>query len=60
MSEHEPGTMQGDYSERVEQLFERALELAPPERVAFLEQACGGDAQLLQELRSLLDHREAA
>jgi serine/threonine protein kinase len=36
------------------QLFNEALELAAGARVAFLEQACGGDSQLLDEVEKLL------
>lgn len=56
----EPGTGPDRDFDHIEELYERALQLTPPERPAFLEQACDGDTRLLQELRSLLEHREAA
>ncbi|HET7601828.1 MAG TPA: protein kinase [Gemmatimonadales bacterium] len=60
MSERLPGTGADGNADRIEELYERAVQLTPAERMAFLEQACDGDRQLLQELRSLLEHREAA
>ncbi len=38
----------------VEELFESALERRPEERAAFLDQACGTDAELRREIESLL------
>jgi len=38
----------------IESLFERALELDPAERFAWLQKACDGDATLLEEVESLL------
>jgi serine/threonine protein kinase len=35
-------------------VFESALQLPPGQREGYLEQACGGDAELLQRLRTLL------
>jgi WD40 repeat protein/serine/threonine protein kinase len=35
-------------------VFEAALQLPPGQREGYLEQACGGDAELLQRLRTLL------
>ncbi len=37
------------------QLFDQALELPQHERTAFLDQACGGDAALRQEVEALLE-----
>lgn len=45
--------------QRLEQLFEEAIGLAPPERDAFCARACGEDRFLLEELRSLLRAHEA-
>ncbi|HET7294832.1 MAG TPA: protein kinase [Vicinamibacteria bacterium] len=41
---------------RVDALVEAALERPPGERPAFLDHACGGDAELRREVESLLDH----
>jgi eukaryotic-like serine/threonine-protein kinase len=38
------------------QLFDEALERAPDERAAWLEQACGADAELHAEVEKLLTH----
>ncbi len=40
--------------QRIGRLFDEALELAPTERAAFLEQACGEDAGLRAEVETLL------
>jgi serine/threonine-protein kinase len=45
---------------RVEELYHAALEREPGEREAFLEGACGGDQELLREVRSLLGDEEEA
>jgi serine/threonine protein kinase len=45
--------------ERIESLFQGALERDPGERSAWLEQACGGDAVLHEEVESLLANAEA-
>jgi Tol biopolymer transport system component/tRNA A-37 threonylcarbamoyl transferase component Bud32 len=45
---------------RIKTLFQAAVELAPDDRSAFLDQACGGDRTLQREVESLLAaHREA-
>jgi serine/threonine-protein kinase len=45
---------------RIKTLFQAAVELAPEDRSAFLDQACGGDRTLQREIESLLTaHREA-
>ncbi|MCB9511677.1 MAG: serine/threonine protein kinase [Deferribacteres bacterium] len=41
--------------QKIQQLFDAALALPAGEREAFLEQRCGDDAGLLQEVQSLLD-----
>jgi eukaryotic-like serine/threonine-protein kinase len=47
--------------QQVGELFHAALELAPDERVAFLDQQCVGDAQLRREVESLIaSHNEAS
>ncbi|MBA3255946.1 MAG: serine/threonine protein kinase, partial [Pyrinomonadaceae bacterium] len=40
--------------QQVKELFESALECAPDERAAFLDQACDGDESLCREVESLL------
>ncbi len=40
--------------QQLEQLFARAVELPPEERDAFCDRACGDDAALREELRTLL------
>src|SRR6266550_5833679 len=40
--------------EHLTKLFHAALEIAPDERAAFLDQVSGGDADLRRELESLL------
>jgi TolB-like protein/Tfp pilus assembly protein PilF len=45
---------------RVEELYHAALERAPGEREAFLEGACGGDEELLREVKSLLGYEGEA
>jgi serine/threonine protein kinase len=44
--------------QRVREVFERALDVAPGERAAFLERACGSDAELRREVESLLAEHE--
>lgn len=39
---------------RIDELFARASDLAEPERSAWLEAECGGDRDLLEQVRSLL------
>src|SRR5215471_11545016 len=45
---------------QIEELYHRALERAPDERVAFVAKACRGDAGLQQEVESLLERAEQA
>ena len=42
--------------QRVEEIFHRAVELAPEARSAFLDQVCAGDDPLRKEVESLLAH----
>jgi serine/threonine-protein kinase len=46
--------MDPEHWQRIEQLFESALQLAPEERDSFLDEACGGDQALRAEVDSLL------
>ncbi len=43
---------------RVEELFNRALDLDASRRAEFLEHACGEDELLRRELESLLAHEQ--
>lgn len=45
---------------RVRELFAKAIELPPEERHAFLEKACRGDKEVLQEVESLLSYYQAS
>jgi eukaryotic-like serine/threonine-protein kinase len=42
--------------QRIEELYNSAVEMPDPERDSFLGRACGGDQSLLQEVKSLLKH----
>jgi len=44
-----------DHWQQIEALFYAALELEPPARPAFLDQACGSNLELRREVESLLD-----
>jgi serine/threonine protein kinase/Flp pilus assembly protein TadD len=46
--------------QQVGKLYQEALGLGPDERTVFLEQACGNDLDLLQEVDSLLAAKSAA
>ena len=46
--------------QRLENLFEQALDREPAERKGFLEEECDGDRALLQEIEELLKHHGAA
>ncbi|MEO5821406.1 MAG: serine/threonine-protein kinase, partial [Vicinamibacteraceae bacterium] len=43
---------------RVKEVFHRAVDVAPADRPAFLDEACGGDAPLRLEVQSLLAAHE--
>jgi serine/threonine protein kinase len=45
---------------QIDNLLERALELAPIQRRAFLDEACANDGELRQEVESLLTAHERA
>ncbi len=51
--------MTPDTRQRVEELLDRALDLGPDERQAFLAKSCG-DAQVRAEVESLLAHHQRA
>ena len=44
--------------ERIEQLYNEALDRRPEERSSFLAEACRGDEEMRREVDSLLDHLE--
>jgi WD40 repeat protein/predicted Ser/Thr protein kinase len=46
--------------DRIEEIFSAALERPPQNRIAFVRQACGGDAALETRVQSLLDAHEKA
>jgi hypothetical protein len=46
--------------EKVVELCDKALDLDPGERAAFLDAACGGDEKLREEVESLLKHEATA
>jgi len=52
--------MQPERWSQIEKLYHSAAALQPDDRAAFLEQACGGDPELRQEVESLLAHDEQA
>jgi serine/threonine protein kinase/tetratricopeptide (TPR) repeat protein len=45
---------------KIEQLYHAALELEKSQRAAFIQEACGGDALLQQEVESLVAQSEGA
>jgi serine/threonine-protein kinase len=46
--------------QRINSIFDRALELPDGERAAYLDEACAGDAALRAEIARLLDAHERA
>jgi eukaryotic-like serine/threonine-protein kinase len=46
--------------EKIKELFGAALEREPSRRAAFLDQACGDDASLRQEIESLLEAHDSS
>ena len=46
--------MEHEREQRVEELFQLAADLPASERAGFIERHCGDDAELGDELRSLL------
>jgi serine/threonine-protein kinase len=47
--------MDSDQWQKIGIIFEEALKLTEPERTEFLLNACGGDSELLAEVRSLIE-----
>ena len=52
--------MDADRWHRVEQLYHAALKMEVAQRAAFLKEACQGDAELWQEVESLLSYEKSA
>ena len=52
--------MSPDQERRLEEIFNAARNLPPQERAAFLERACGGDAELRRQADSLLAAHDQA
>ena len=48
------GTITPDDFRRIREVFESALERSPAERVPFVEQACSGNALLIDEVGRML------
>ncbi len=44
--------------QKIEEIFEAAAEREPQTRSAFLDEMCDGDAELRQEVESLLAHQQ--
>lgn len=44
---------------QIDKLLQRTLDLAPPRRAAFLDEACAGDVSLRREVESLLSARSS-
>jgi eukaryotic-like serine/threonine-protein kinase len=54
------GTLSARQLKQLKAAFERAIRLPPDERTRFIATACGGDAQLCEELASLLRAHDAS
>ncbi|MCX6927878.1 MAG: hypothetical protein NT154_32420, partial [Verrucomicrobia bacterium] len=52
--------MSPDQEHRLEEIFSAARDLPPRQRALFLEQACGGNAELRRQADSLLSAHEQA
>jgi serine/threonine-protein kinase len=52
--------MKAERWQQIDKLLQQALEQAPYRRGVFLDQACNGDADLRQEVESLLSARGKA
>ena len=52
--------MESDLTSRVRELFAEAAEKPPEERATFLDQTCGDDATLREDVLSLLHAYEKA
>ncbi len=52
--------MTSDRSERMQELFEEALSREPADTATLLDEACGDDTELREEVESLLSHHQQA
>ncbi|MDQ3804923.1 MAG: serine/threonine protein kinase, partial [Acidobacteriota bacterium] len=52
--------MSSERWKQIEEIFQAALDLAPAERVAFLDRACAGDAALREQVEALVGQFERA
>src|SRR6516165_5613637 len=52
--------MEAERWHRVEQLYHEALKIDAAQRVAFVKEACQGDAELREEVESLLSYEKSA
>ena len=50
--------MDASRHQRISEIFDAARNLPPDQRHAYLQRACGNDAGMLAEVRSLLEHHE--
>jgi hypothetical protein len=50
--------MHPDRWRRIKELLDVSLQLEPAERAAYLERVCEGDAELLEEVGSLIEAYE--
>jgi hypothetical protein len=46
--------------QQIEEIFQSALDLAPPERINFVSENCTGDRELQREVEKLLADYESA
>src|SRR5437870_13895666 len=52
--------MNPEFWEKLEELFQAAVDVAPDDRAAFVAQTCGGDDELRRELESMIRHHDQA
>src|SRR5437016_2724555 len=52
--------MKPELLQKIDQVFQSALDLAPDRRAIFLDEACAGDSELRREVESLLKAHEDA
>ena len=52
--------MTSDRRQRVQELFKEAMSLEPAEMATLLDESCGDDTELREEVESLLSHHQLA